>query len=94
MLGISDNSVRFKSLSPITMYYVINSQSFYRFDLYVRIRFFSALYSGGTSVSANDGKWHHICVTWESTAGSWKLFKDGKVAVSRKGFKTGRFFFQ
>ncbi|XP_022799718.1 sushi, von Willebrand factor type A, EGF and pentraxin domain-containing protein 1-like [Stylophora pistillata] len=34
------------------------------------------------SISANDGKWHHICVTWENTAGSWKLFKDGRVASS------------
>ncbi|XP_078367115.1 neuronal pentraxin-2-like isoform X2 [Oculina patagonica] len=42
-------------------------------------------YSGRTSVSANDGKWHHICATWENTAGSWKLFKDGMVAASGKG---------
>ncbi|XP_078367062.1 neuronal pentraxin-2-like isoform X1 [Oculina patagonica] len=45
--------------------------------------------SGYTSVSANDGKWHHICATWENTAGSWNLFKDGKVAASGKGLKTG-----
>ena len=42
-----------------------------------------------TSVSANDGKWHHICVTWENTAGSWKLYKDGKVEASGKGLETG-----
>ncbi|KAL9985287.1 hypothetical protein ACROYT_G007668 [Oculina patagonica] len=42
-----------------------------------------------TSVSANDGKWHHICATWENTAGSWKLFKDGKLGASGTGFKTG-----
>jgi len=47
--------------------------------------------SGKTSVSANDGKWHHICVTWENTAGSWNLYKDGKVAASGKGLKTGGF---
>lgn len=46
-------------------------------------------HSGPTSVSANDGKWHHICVTWENTSGSWKLFKDGKVAASRKSLKKG-----
>lgn len=46
-------------------------------------------HSGHTSVSANDGKWHHICVTWENTTGSWKLFKDGKVAASRKSLKKG-----
>lgn len=41
------------------------------------------------STSANDGKWHHICVTWESTAGSWKLFKDGRVANSGTGLSKG-----
>ncbi|KAL9979814.1 hypothetical protein ACROYT_G017531 [Oculina patagonica] len=44
---------------------------------------------GRTSVSTNDGKWHHICVTWKNTAGSWNFFKDGKVAASGKGLKTG-----
>ncbi|XP_066019472.1 neuronal pentraxin-2-like [Pocillopora verrucosa] len=44
---------------------------------------------GSTSVSANDGKWHHICLTWENTAGSWKLFRDGSVAASGKSFQTG-----
>ncbi|XP_078367070.1 neuronal pentraxin-2-like [Oculina patagonica] len=48
-----------------------------------------ASHSGYTKVSANDGKWHHICVTWENTGGSWNLFKDGKVAASGKGLKTG-----
>ncbi|XP_058952836.2 neuronal pentraxin-2-like [Pocillopora verrucosa] len=42
-----------------------------------------------SSVSANDGKWHHICVTWENNAGSWKLFKDGSVAASGTSLKTG-----
>ena len=30
-----------------------------------------------TKVSANDGNWHHICITWENTAGAWQLYKDG-----------------
>ena len=54
---------------------------------------FAANFSGSTSVSANDGKWHHICLTWENTAGSWKLFRDGSVAASGKSFQTGKFFF-
>nr|XP_058946199.1 neuronal pentraxin-1-like [Pocillopora verrucosa] len=45
--------------------------------------------SGHTSVSANDGKWHHICLTWENTTGSWKLFRDGSVAASGKSLQTG-----
>jgi len=46
-------------------------------------------HSGRTSVSTNDGKWHHICYAWENTAGSWKLYKDGKVAASGRGLNTG-----
>ncbi|XP_066019962.1 neuronal pentraxin-1-like isoform X2 [Pocillopora verrucosa] len=45
--------------------------------------------SGYTSVSANDGKWHHICLTWEKTTGSWKLFQDGSVAARGKSLQTG-----
>ncbi|XP_022799791.1 neuronal pentraxin-2-like [Stylophora pistillata] len=41
-------------------------------------------YKDCSSVSANDGRWHHHCVTWENTAGSWKLFKHGSVAASGK----------
>ena len=37
------------------------------------------LFFSNTHISANDGKWHHICATWENTAGAWKLYKDGKV---------------
>lgn len=35
-----------------------------------------------TGVSANDGKWHHIAVTWRRSDGSVKLFKDGVEAYS------------
>ncbi|KAL9979429.1 hypothetical protein ACROYT_G017100 [Oculina patagonica] len=42
-----------------------------------------------TSVSAIDGRWHHICATWENTAGSWKLYKDGVVADLGQGLKKG-----
>ena len=51
---------------------------------------FAVLFSGRTSVSANDGKWHHICYAWENTAGSWKLYKDGRIAASGKSLKTGK----
>ena len=46
--------------------------------------------NSGSQVNANDGKWHHICATWENTAGSWKLFKDGMAVASDKGLATGR----
>lgn len=39
-------------------------------------------------VSANDGKWHHICLTWENTAGSWNFYKDRILEVSGEGLRT------
>ncbi|KAL3867860.1 hypothetical protein ACJMK2_040706, partial [Sinanodonta woodiana] len=30
-----------------------------------------------TSVKANDGLWHHICVIWSSERGTWKIYMDG-----------------
>ena len=32
---------------------------------------------GRTGVSANDGKWHHIALTWKSSDGELKFYKDG-----------------
>ena len=39
-------------------------------------------------MSANDGKWHHVCASWENVAGSWKLYKDGLVAAHGDSLKT------
>ena len=25
-----------------------------------------------------DGRWHHVCVTWEQLGGRWSLFADGR----------------
>jgi hypothetical protein len=36
----------------------------------------------GTGVSANDGKWHHIAVTWRKSDGNVKLYKDGVAVYS------------
>lgn len=35
-----------------------------------------------TGVSVNDGNWHHVVVTWLSSNGLTKLFKDGVLAYS------------
>jgi len=35
-----------------------------------------------TGVSVNDGAWHHVAVTWRSSDGSWKLYKDGSLSGS------------
>ncbi|MFC1756466.1 LamG-like jellyroll fold domain-containing protein [Patescibacteria group bacterium] len=44
------------------------------------------IYRGGsaiaTSVSANDGEWHHISATWRSSDGAVELYKDGNSAFS------------
>ncbi|KAL9979376.1 hypothetical protein ACROYT_G017030 [Oculina patagonica] len=42
-----------------------------------------------TSLSANDGKWHHICATWENSAGSWKYYKDGVKGAEGTGLQAG-----
>jgi len=39
-------------------------------------------YSGATGVSANDGIWHHIAVTWRSSDGQLNLYKDGIVSFT------------
>ena len=40
-------------------------------------------------MSANDDKWHHICVTWESTAGLMNFYKDGVLSANATNFKAG-----
>ncbi|XP_029470754.1 sushi, von Willebrand factor type A, EGF and pentraxin domain-containing protein 1 [Rhinatrema bivittatum] len=35
--------------------------------------------------SVNDGKWHHIAVTWTSTDGAWKVYIDGKLSDGGTG---------
>ncbi|XP_070531941.1 serum amyloid P-component-like [Ptychodera flava] len=32
-----------------------------------------------TGVVLNDGLWHHLCLSWESDGGEWKVYKDGKL---------------
>jgi hypothetical protein len=36
--------------------------------------------SPATGISANDGQWHHIAVTWRSISGETILYKDGQPA--------------
>ena len=40
-------------------------------------------------MSANDNKWHHICVTWEGTAGLMNFYKAGVLSANATNFKTG-----
>ena len=43
-----------------------------------------------THVSANDGRWNHICASWENKLGSWKLYKNGFLASSGIWLQAGR----
>ena len=38
--------------------------------------------SPATGVSANDGAWHHLAVTWQSSNGDLKVFIDGVIDYS------------
>ena len=40
-------------------------------------------------VSANDGRWHHICLTWRKSDGAWQFFKDGVLHHHSINFKRG-----
>lgn len=42
-----------------------------------------------TKVTASDGVWHHICVSWESASGLWTLYKDGDVKREVENFQKG-----
>ncbi len=47
--------------------------------------------TGATGVSANDGKWHHIALTWKSSDGELKFYKDGVVEYTKTIAKEGLF---
>ena len=72
--------------------YVLQSV-FYCVFLQLWIVFRFVLYVNGvekvTDVSVNDGKWHHIAVTWQSVGGSWKIYKDGKLHDEGTGLAEG-----
>ncbi|XP_022809501.1 neuronal pentraxin-2-like [Stylophora pistillata] len=42
-----------------------------------------------TGVKINDTMWHHICVSWKSTKGTWQLYLDGQLRNSGTGLKEG-----
>ncbi|KAM9642262.1 adhesion G protein-coupled receptor D2 [Trichechus inunguis] len=36
-----------------------------------------------------DGRWHHLCATWEQRGGSWALFADGRRRSGARGLGAG-----
>ena len=43
-----------------------------------------------TTVQANDGKWHHVCVIWSSHQGAWKIYMDGRLAEDGRNLAKGK----
>ena len=39
--------------------------------------------------SANDGRWHHICVSWRNSDGVWQFYKDGSLHIHSRGLRRG-----
>ncbi|XP_068679517.1 neuronal pentraxin-2-like [Montipora foliosa] len=42
-----------------------------------------------TGVSANDGFWHHICMTWRNSDGRLQFYKDGSLHYQRIHLRRG-----
>ena len=36
-----------------------------------------------------DGRWHHVCATWEQLCGRWSLFADGRRRAGARGLGAG-----
>ena len=36
-----------------------------------------------------DGQLHHVCVTWESSSGDFKVYKDGALSEKKDNVETG-----
>lgn len=36
-----------------------------------------------------DGRWHHVCTTWEQRGGRWALFADGRRRAGARGLGAG-----
>ncbi|XP_077984887.1 uncharacterized protein LOC144439473 [Glandiceps talaboti] len=39
------------------------------------------------TATVHDGKWHHVCVTWDSSSGGLQVYKDGKSEHSEDNFR-------
>ncbi|XP_060246062.1 adhesion G-protein coupled receptor D2 [Meriones unguiculatus] len=38
----------------------------------------------------SDGRWHHVCATWEQRGGRWALFADGRRRAGARGLSAGQ----
>ena len=44
-----------------------------------------------TTLTLNDASWHHVCVTWQSDGGQWKVYVDGFLLKYGTGLATGTY---
>ena len=54
--------------------------------------YFSLIVNGQkvvTGVKVNDGRWHHVLVTWQMSTGEWNIYKDGKLTANGTRLSTG-----
>lgn len=42
-----------------------------------------------TDVRLNDGRWHHLCVTWNMSKGAYSVYVDSKLETSGLGLSDG-----
>ncbi|EDO40600.1 predicted protein [Nematostella vectensis] len=78
-------------LQSIISIYVNRATSGNGFGLHVTatdVSFFVMNVHISYSITLLDGKWHHVCVTWENGQGRWMLFVDGS-AVENGIVSTG-----
>lgn len=45
--------------------------------------------SQSTGISLNDGKWHHLAVTWEKSSGALIIYVDGMERIIKLDYNTG-----
>ena len=44
-----------------------------------------------TNVSLNDGNWNHLCASWTSVGGEWKIFVNGTQRAAGHNLATGTY---
>ena len=51
-------------------------------DVFINTESGAFIHTGSTGIAVNDGNWHHLGVTWQSTNGELNIIKDGLVAFT------------
>nr|XP_006812501.1 PREDICTED: uncharacterized protein LOC100374304 [Saccoglossus kowalevskii] len=68
------------------------SGSFSEFVLYdtSNLEVFVRLSGGGNSgIFVHDNEWHHLCVTWSSNGGRWRIYDNGALGASGFNLQSG-----